>query len=194
MKGRGHRIVVFASGGGSNFEALASACKEGRIVADIALLVVSSMEAGAIQRAKKFDIPVSIDTDFEAIKQANPTLICLAGYMKLVPKSVLALAPTMNIHPALLPSFGGKGMYGKHVHKAVIDSGVKQSGATVHFVDDKYDTGPIIMQQSVPIAEGETPDTLAKKVLEVEHVIYPRAVELFCNGEIFLENGQVRFG
>ena len=188
-----HRIVIFASGGGSNFEALAKACAGGSIAADIVLLVVSSMNAGAVEKAKKFNIPVCADADFEAIKNAAPTLICLAGYMKLVPSSVLSIAPTMNIHPALLPSFGGKGMYGKHVHKAVIDSGAKQSGATVHFVDDKYDTGPIIIQQSVPVADGDTPEILAKKVLEIEHVLYPRAVELFCKGEIFFENGRVRF-
>ena len=112
--------------------------------------------------------------------------ITLAGYLKLIPSEVVQRykGHIMNIHPALLPSFGGKGMYGEHVHQAVIESGVKVSGASVHIVDEEYDTGPIVIQETVPVHFEDTPESLAARVLEVEHRVYPKAVELAVTNKI----------
>jgi formyltetrahydrofolate-dependent phosphoribosylglycinamide formyltransferase len=198
-------IVVFASGGGSNFEALAEACKSGYIDGKIVLLVAGKQGISAIEKAKKFDIPVSIlspsplvgerqgegvngiqtMTDLTGkLKSLKPDLICLAGYLKKVPVEILKICPVMNIHPALLPNFGGKGMYGHHVHEAVIKSGAIESGVTVHFVNEDYDKGAIIAQDKVPVLPADTPQTLAARVLEREHKLYPRCVKLFCEGKM----------
>jgi len=177
------KIIVFASGGGSNFEALQNACVRKDINGKIVLLVASKADIGAVKKAEKFNIPVIIyneKTIAEEILKYKPGLICLAGFLKKLSIEVLEIAPVMNIHPALLPSFGGKGMFGHNVHEAVLKSGVKKSGATVHFVDDEYDHGKIIMQESVPVLPGDTPETLAARVLEVEHKIYPLCVKKFC--------------
>ncbi|MCL2888240.1 MAG: phosphoribosylglycinamide formyltransferase [Elusimicrobia bacterium] len=200
------RIIVFASGGGSNFEALCHAAQSKVFDGKIVLLVASKPGIGAVAKAVRFNIPVYVEGTFpeatniiseeskgygaaynkqsvdkeeliSQIKFYEPDLICLAGYLKKVPQEILDICPVINIHPALLPSFGGKGMYGHHVHEAVLKSGAQKSGATVHFVDCEYDRGPIIMQQSVPVLPGDTPETLAARVLEVEHKIYPLCVK-----------------
>jgi len=200
------KIIVFASGGGSNFEALCQAAQRKVFDGKIVLLVASKPGIGAAAKALRFNIPVYVEGTFpeatnvisedinpygaitnrasvdkqELISQINfyePDLICLAGYLKKVPSEILQICPVLNIHPALLPSFGGKGMYGHHVHEAVLKSGAQKSGATVHFVDGEYDHGKIIMQETVPVLPGDTPDTLAARVLEVEHKIYPLSVK-----------------
>jgi folate-dependent phosphoribosylglycinamide formyltransferase PurN len=109
-------------------------------------------------------------------------VILLAGYLKLVPPAVVARYPRriLNIHPALLPAFGGKGMYGLHVHRAVVEAGVPESGATVHFVDERYDEGRVLAQRRLPVHPGDTPEQLAARVLEIEHVLYPAAVDHVC--------------
>ncbi|MDR0953017.1 MAG: phosphoribosylglycinamide formyltransferase [Elusimicrobiota bacterium] len=175
------KIIVFASGSGSNFQALAEACQNSK-KESIVLLVASKKGIGAIEKAKNFNIPVFIEASgdlTEELKKFKPDLICLAGYLKKIPPSILALCPIMNIHPALLPKYGGKGMHGIYVHEAVLKSGDKISGATVHFIDEEYDKGKIILQKSAPVLAGDTPQTLAKRVLEVEHQIYPAAVKEF---------------
>ncbi len=175
-------IVVFASGGGSNFEAIAAHCKSGDINGRIVLLVASKPGIGAIEKAGKYGIPVFIGNPAPtALWQCKPDLICLAGYLKMIPQEILDICPVMNIHPALLPAFGGKGMYGHYVHEAVLAAGEKKSGATVHFIDGEYDKGQIILQREVPVLPGDTPDALAARVLKVEHEIYPEAVKQFCN-------------
>ena len=182
------KIIVFASGSGSNFEALAKACRAGEIEGEIALLVASKPCIGAIEKAKNLNIPIFIE---DAIGEyslqevcAGADLICLAGYLKKLPLKILQICPAMNIHPALLPAFGGKGMYGHNVHEAVLKNGIKESGATVHFVDEDYDKGQIIAQAKVPVLPGDTPQTLAARVLEQEHKLYPHCVQLFCEGKL----------
>src|SRR5688572_4903592 len=116
------------------------------------------------------------------LERYSVELVLLAGYVKLVPTEVVARyrRRLLNIHPALLPSFGGKGMYGKRVHAAVIASGAEESGASVHFVDEEYDRGPVVAQRRVPVLQDDTPESLATRVLEVEHQLYPAAVDHVC--------------
>ncbi|MDR1684303.1 MAG: phosphoribosylglycinamide formyltransferase [Elusimicrobiota bacterium] len=181
------KIIVFASGGGSNFEALAKAAQSGDIKGQIVLLVAGKPAIGAIDKAAKYNIPVFVEGPgdlLSALKAAGPDLICLAGYLKKVPQNILDICPVMNIHPALLPKFGGKGMHGAHVHRAVLAAGEAESGATIHFIDADYDKGTIIAQAKVPVLPGDTPQTLAARVLEVEHKLYPQAVKIFCEGKL----------
>jgi formyltetrahydrofolate-dependent phosphoribosylglycinamide formyltransferase len=194
------KIAVFASGKGSNFEAIVKAIKEGRINgAGIVCVVSNNSGAGALETARKNGIPAlhisrlqfESDADFDghlldALERHGANFIALAGYMKRVSPAVIAHYKNriVNIHPALLPDFGGAGMYGEHVHQAVIASGARVSGATVHVVDEVYDHGAIILQKTVPVAPDETPETLAKKVLAVEHEIYPEAIALFAAGRV----------
>jgi len=181
------KIIVLASGSGSNFEALAAACYNRLINGDIVFLAASRPDIGAVAKAQKFNIPVFVEGSgdlAETLKSAQPDLICLAGYLKKLPSKILQICPAMNIHPALLPNFGGKGMYGHHVHEAVLKSGAKESGATVHFVNEDYDKGAIIAQAKVPVLPGDTPQTLAARVLQQEHKLYPHCVKLFCEGRV----------
>ena len=129
-----------------------------------------------------------------ALREADPDLVCLAGYMRKVPDGIVRAyaGRLMNVHAALLPAFGGKGMYGLHAHQAVLDYGAKVSGCTVHFVDEGYDTGPIILQTPVPVEEDDTAATLAARVLAAEHETYPHAVALFAQGRLTLEGRRVR--
>lgn len=172
------KVIVFASGGGSNFEALAragSACGY-----EVALLVASKPGIVAVARAERLGIPVFIgEPAAEDLKQYKPDLVALAGWLKLVPHAILEVCPVLNIHPALLPAFGGQGMYGRRVHEAVLAAGAKESGPTVHVVTEEYDKGKIIMQARVPVLPGDTPAALAARVLEQEHKIYPLAIKNF---------------
>jgi formyltetrahydrofolate-dependent phosphoribosylglycinamide formyltransferase len=187
------RAAVFASGGGTNLQALLDHQREGgswRVV----LLVTDREDAGAIARAVEAGVPVAVirttgrppedvgRETLDLLSQHRVDLILLAGYVKLIPAQVVAeyRRRILNIHPALLPSFGGKGMYGQRVHAAVLASGAKESGASVHFVDEEYDRGPVIAQRRVPVLPEDTPESLAARVLEVEHELYPAAVDRIC--------------
>jgi formyltetrahydrofolate-dependent phosphoribosylglycinamide formyltransferase len=187
------RAAVFASGGGTNFQALLDHQAKGgpwRIV----LLLCDREDAAAIARAVEASVPVTVvrtnerpsaDVAQEILEQLSMhrvDLVLLAGYVKLVPAEVVRRfrRRMLNIHPALLPSFGGKGMYGRRVHAAVIAAGARESGASVHFVDEEYDRGPVVAQRRVPVLEGDTPESLAARVLEVEHELYPAAVDHVC--------------
>jgi len=186
-------VAVFASGSGSNFQSLLD-CPFTHRESRISLLISDRPEIGALERARIAGvatrvIPVrgrSLDEVGEetlaVLQEHGIQVILLAGYLRLIPPAVVRGFPRriLNIHPALLPSFGGKGMWGHHVHEAVLASGANFSGPTVHFVDDEYDTGSILAQWPVPILAGDTPDTLAARVLRVEHVIYPMAAEHLC--------------
>ena len=200
------KIAVFASGRGSNFKAILKAVKEKKLNAEIALLITNNPGAGCIEYATENGIPVQIvrRKDFslreEFVKslllflaKAETDLIVLAGYMKKIPDEVLDKYHNrvINIHPALLPSFGGKGMYGSNVHKAVLNAGCKVTGVTVHFVVKEYDRGPIIAQQCVDVMQGDNPETLAARVLKTEHQLYWRVIRKFSEGKIKVVNNKV---
>lgn len=200
-------VIVSGHGRGSNFQAIVDATESGAVPARIRLLISTNSDCGAVGRAanhgietlvltpEKFDSEVAFDEAVaEAITSRGIDLICLAGYMrKLTPEFILQFRDRiMNIHPALLPAFGGQGMYGIHVHKAVIESGAKFSGATVHLVDEHYDHGPIVAQAVVSVADDDTPQTLADRVLRAEHRIYPEAIALFAEGRLSVNGRRVR--
>jgi phosphoribosylglycinamide formyltransferase 1 len=193
------RVAVFVSGGGSNLGALLEHQKRrgAASVSEIALVVTNRGSAGALQRAAAANVASQVlvaSTDGQAIlsllAQHRIDVIVLAGYLALVPAAVVRefRGRIINIHPALLPAFGGPGMYGRHVHAAVIAHGARISGATVHFVDEVYDRGAIIAQWPVPVFEEDTPDLLAARVLRVEHALLPRVVELLSAQALALDD------
>ena len=196
-------IAVFASGGGSNFKSLHRHVQSGEIPGRIVLTVSNNPNSGAIEYARKNSIsthiinkvPYAKPVDREkfliqALIDNEVNLICLAGYMNLLPKSIVHQYKNciLNVHPALLPHFGGKGFYGIKVHEAVVASGVEESGVTVHFVDEEYDHGKIIAQEKVKVLSEDTAETLAERVLKVEHELYPQVVKAFCEDRIIWEN------
>jgi len=175
-------VAVLVSGGGTNLQALLDALGGGA-VARIARVVSSRGDAAALERARRAGVPVEVLTDpadpAELVRAVGDAgLVVLAGYLKRVPPAAVARFRwrVINIHPALLPAFGGDGMYGRRVHEAVLASGAALSGATVHYVDQEYDRGPILAQWPVPVRADDTPDSLAARVLEVEHRLLPAAV------------------
>ncbi len=203
------RIAVLASGGGSNFQALVDCFQRpdnpGR---EIAGVVASREGAGVLDRARRAGVASAVTPATASSEEAaaflgdtldewRSDIVVLAGYMKLVPATLVRArwGRILNIHPALLPSFGGQGMYGGRVHRAVVDSGARITGATVHFVDEAYDRGPILCQWPVPVLAGDTPESVAARVLKVEHRILPAAVEALASGAVRLEaDGRVRWG
>lgn len=199
-------IAVFASGRGSNFQAILKAIDDGTLPARVTLLVSNNSNAGALELARSQNIPAihlsqkqfASEAGYEAqllelLKRHDVELIALAGYMKRVPPKVIERYRNrvLNIHPALLPAFGGTGMYGIHVHEAVLASGAKISGATVHIVDEEYDKGPIVTQKAVEVLNDDTPETLAARVLPVEHEIYPKALAAFARNQVHIEGRRV---
>jgi phosphoribosylglycinamide formyltransferase-1 len=176
------RVAVLVSGGGTNLQALLDALHDSPI-ARVARVISNRPDAGALERARRAGVPTTVlrDANDPAELQsalAGAQLVVLAGYLKLVHSSVVARfrGRMINIHPALLPAFGGPGMYGHRVHEAVLASGAKESGATVHFVDEAFDRGAIIAQEKVPVQTGDTAETLAARVLEAEHRLLPKVV------------------
>jgi phosphoribosylglycinamide formyltransferase 1 len=184
------RVGVFASGGGSNLQALIDHLGETG-GAQVALVISDRPQAQALERARSAGIPthvvpvqgrpiaaVTADT-IDALSAARVDLVALAGYIRLLPPDVVRRFAyrILNIHPALLPAFGGKGMYGERVHRAVLDAGCRITGATVHFVNERYDEGRILAQWPVPVLEADTTETLQQRVLRVEHELYPAAVQ-----------------
>ena len=176
------RVAVLASGGGTNLQALLDACGPGT-PARVTRVVSNKSDAGALARARHAGVPTAVVRDPADAAEllaalADADLVVLAGYLKLVPAPVVARfqGRLINIHPALLPAFGGPGMYGRRVHEAVLASGATESGATVHFVDAQYDRGPIIAQRTVPVRPDDTPETLAARVLTAEHELLPQVV------------------
>lgn len=184
------RVAVLASGGGTNLHALLEALSRPDSPAAVALVISDRDDAGALTRAAQAGVPIQVvpfagrDDEIaadllHALSAAEIELVALAGFLRRVPAAVVHAysGRMLNVHPALLPAFGGQGMYGKRVHRAVLEAGCRVSGATVHFVDEEYDTGPILVQWPVPVLAGDTEERLAARVLEVEHRIYPAAVE-----------------
>ena len=197
-------VLVSGHGRGSNLQALIDGCANGEIPGHVAVVIGTRRDAPAIERVQAAGVPTVIISPrkyegdeagygaalLRALRKHDVMLICLSGYMRMLPPAVVDAyrGRIMNIHPALLPFFGGKGMYGENVHRAVIESGMKVSGCTVHFVDEQYDTGPIILQTAVPIREDDTPETLAARVLAVEHKIYPEALRAVAEGRARVES------
>lgn len=187
-------IGIFVSGRGSNFRAIHAAIADGRLHACIRLLVASRPGTEAAAFAAQKGIPVREESKaqragetyagelLQDLRSHDVDFIALCGYMHLLPALVVRAFRNRitNIHPALLPAFGGKGMYGRRVHEAVLASGAAVSGATVHYVDEEYDHGPVILQRSVRVMPGDTPEELAARVLAVEHAIYPEALALIA--------------
>ncbi|MDW8106315.1 MAG: phosphoribosylglycinamide formyltransferase [Armatimonadota bacterium] len=204
------RIAILVSGParGTNMQAIIEACQQGRIPDSAVVAVIGTRDdAPALQKARALGIATAVVSPKEfpdpqmyadallwTLQRAQPDLICLAGYMRLLPASVVQAYPMqiMNIHPALLPLFGGKGMYGLRVHQAVLESGMKVTGCTVHFVDENYDTGPIILQRCIPVYDDDTPETLAARLLPIEHETYIEAIRLFVLGKLRVEGRRVR--
>lgn len=184
-------IVVFASGSGTNFQALIDAVESGRIAARIGGLVSNKTDNKALDRARKHGIdtvtlaPSSFsdyseyeDALLQQLKNWKTDLIVLAGYMIKIPAAIIEeyRGRIVNIHPSLLPKYGGKGFYGIKVHRAVIENKEKQSGCTVHLVTEEYDKGPVLGQEKIPVLEGDNPESLAKRVLKKEHELLPKVV------------------
>jgi phosphoribosylglycinamide formyltransferase-1 len=193
------------SGGGTNLQALLDACADGRIGAKVVCVVSSKPGVYALERAAKAGVPTVVLSarDFvdqkahdaaviAAMEKYNAQAVVLAGYMSILSPDFVRRFPVVNIHPALIPSFCGKGFYGRRVHAAVLDYGAKISGATVHFVDEGTDTGPIIMQKCVDVRDGDTPETLAARILEIEHEILVKSVAMLCEGRLRIEGRRVK--
>lgn len=183
-----HNLVFFASGSGTNFQSVIDAIHSGRLNARITGLITDRPHAGAINRAKKHDIPTYVldlnhpesgDKLLDLLSELKPDLIVLAGYLKKIPDDVIDIyrGKIINIHPSLLPKYGGKGFFGLNVHRAVIEDREKFSGCTVHFVDEVYDNGSVIDQVKVPVDETDTPESLAKKILREEHKLLPETIK-----------------
>lgn len=201
------RIGVLISGGGSNLQSIMDAVASGSIPsAKIVAVISSRKDAFGLERAKK----AGIETFFidpkkcvsaeeysliiaDTLANRSVGLVCLAGFMHKIENPLISrfAGKIMNIHPALLPKYGGKGMYGHFVHEAVLKSGDQESGPSVHFVDEEYDHGPVILQKKVAVLPGDTPEKLAKRVLTEEHTIYPEAVKLFSEGKLKIVDGKV---
>jgi phosphoribosylglycinamide formyltransferase 1 len=193
-------IAVLASGGGTNLQALLDAWRSGWFKGSAVSVVASDRsDAGALRRAEAVDVPaIFVDPagaadraayDAELLRRLeaySPDLICLAGYLRILTPGFVARyrQRILNIHPALLPCFGGAGMSGPRVQEAVRAWGTKFSGCRVHYVDEGTDPGPIILQSPVPVLDNDTPESLAERVLIEEHRLYPRAVALFCEGRL----------
>lgn len=203
------RLVVCVSGGGTNLQAIIDAIADGRIRnAEIVRVISNNPGAYALERAKKAGIegvcvsPKSFETRdlfndalLEAIREADPGLVVLAGFLVAIPPQVVKAYPgqIINIHPALIPSFCGKGYYGLKVHERALERGVKVSGATCHFVDEGLDSGPIILQKAVEVKDGDTPEVLQRRIMEeAEWVIMPRAIDLIAQGRVVIEGRNTR--
>ena len=186
------RLAVLASGRGSNFEALVRAARQGRLDVDFRLLLASQPGAGALEVARQAGVDTAVvrRSDFEdrsafvqamldRLQAAGAEILVLAGYMKKIPPEVIARYPRriFNIHPGLLPAFGGQGLFGHHVHQAVLDQGCKVSGVTIHLVDDQYDHGPIVAQRCVPVLPNDDAASMAARVLAVEHALYAEVLQ-----------------
>lgn len=203
------KIVVLVSGGGTNLQAIIDALNSGKITnGKIEYVISSNPKAYALERAKNNGINTLViprkeyksnleytKVLLENLKKINPDLIVLAGFMIILDKSLIEAFPNriMNVHPSLIPSFCGDGFYGLHVHEKALEKGVKVTGATVHFVNEICDGGPIILQKAIDIDEDDTPETLQKRVMKnCEWKILPKAINLFCNDKLQINGNKVR--
>ena len=200
------KIAVLISGGGTNLQAIIDAIKARKINGEIKLVISDQEDAYGLERAKRenIDTLTVLKSDFLTRREWNQEilarlqsycidLVLLAGFMSILNEEVVKAFSNaiMNIHPALIPSFCGKGYYGKRVHQAVLDYGAKVTGVTVHFVDEGADTGPIILQEAVEVKQEDNVESLAQRVLEIEHKLYPKAVQFFAEGKLKVEGRRV---
>lgn len=203
--GRVVHLAVLLSGSGRTLENLQQAIAEGRLDARIAVVVSSKPDAYGLVRARQYGLdavavprqayndPAAFNVAMNAVlARYHLDLVVLAGFLSLYRPPPDLEGKVMNIHPALLPAFGGKGFYGDRVHRAVLDAGVKVTGCTVHFADERYDHGPIILQEAVPVLDDDTVASLAARVFAVECTLYPRAIQLFADNRLRLEGRRVR--
>jgi len=190
-------IAVLISGSGRSLENLARRIREGRLACEISLVISSNPRAGGISRARRFNLPVVIvdrsmcpddaafgRAVFDAVRRVGARMVVMAGFLKFLPIPEDFAGRVINIHPALLPHFGGRGMYGDRVHDAVLGSGAGESGCTVHFADNEYDHGPIILQKSCPVEPGDTAATLAARVFALELEALPEALAMLSKQQV----------
>lgn len=196
------RLAVLISGSGRHLENFVRLSRSGDLPADVVRVVSSRPDCGGVARARRLGLeplvlaPRALGDAFhdhlaQALREARIDLVCMAGFLTLWRIPPDFYGRVMNIHPALLPRFGGRGFYGMRVHRAVLEAGERESGCTVHFADNEYDHGPIILQRRVPVLPGDTPETLADRVFEQERIAYPEAVRLFAEGRIALAGDKV---
>lgn len=198
-------LAILISGSGTTLQNLIDKINDKTLNANIQIVISSAPNTYGVKRAEQNNIPVSIvqrkgfnnseifsNTIINEIEEYSVDLIILAGFLHLFKIPDKYTGKAMNIHPGLIPSFCGKGYYGHHVHEAVIESGVKVSGCTVHFVDNEYDCGPIIIQRVVQVHEDDSPETLAQRVFKEECIAYPEAINLFAEGRLKIEERKVR--
>jgi phosphoribosylglycinamide formyltransferase 1 len=200
------RVAVPLSGGGTTLQNLIDRCADGRLPeARVVAVVASRPDAFGLERGRRAGLPAFVverkactsREEFSArvfgrCREVGADLVCLGGFLQLLTIPPDFANRVMNIHPALLPAFGGKGFHGRHVHEAVLEAGVKLSGCTVHFCDNSYDTGPIIIQRAVAVLDDDTPETLAARVFGQECEAYPEAIRLFAQGRLRVEGRRVR--
>lgn len=199
------KLAVLLSGNGTTLQNIIDRIGDGRLDASVSCVVSSRADAFGLERAARAGIPNAVvarkeyaDTAafgealWREVDSHAVDLVVMAGFMCYLPVPEKYTNRIINVHPALIPSFCGQGMYGSHVHEAVIDSGVKVTGVTVHFVDNEYDHGPIIVQRKVPVLDGDTAETLQERVQAEEREAYPGAIQLFAEGRLTVEAGRVR--
>jgi phosphoribosylglycinamide formyltransferase 1 len=199
------RLAVLVSSGGTTLQNILDCIAVGRLPAEVAIVISNNADAFALERARRAGIATAVVDRksagtlgefsrriFDQCRQARADLVCLAGFLQLIAVPDDFRGRVMNIHPALIPAFCGKGFYGHRVHEAVLASGAKVSGCTVHFADNEYDHGPIILQRTVPVLDDDTPDRLAERVFGQECEAYPEAIRLFAAGKLRIEGRRVR--
>jgi phosphoribosylglycinamide formyltransferase 1 len=199
------RIAVLISAGGTTLQNLIDSITAGELDAKIVMVVSSNADAYGLVRAEKAGIPTAVVSRkqagsreefsrriFDHCRQAGVELVCMAGFLQIITVPDDFQLRVMNIHPALIPAFCGKGFYGHHVHEAVLKMGVKITGCTVHFADNEYDHGPIIVQRAVMVHDDDTPDTLAERVFEQEKIAYPEAIRLFAAKRLIIDGRRIR--
>ena len=203
--GRRLRLALLLSGNGTTLQNLLDRSAAGRLPAEVVAVIANRSDAFGLERALRAKVPAFVverrdctsreefsTRIFDHCRQAGADLVCLAGFLQLLVIPNDYLGRVLNIHPALIPAFCGKGFYGHRVHEAVLEYGAKVSGCTVHFADNVYDHGPIALQRVVPVLDDDTPETLAARVFEQECEAYPEAIRLFAEGRLRIEGRRVR--
>jgi formyltetrahydrofolate-dependent phosphoribosylglycinamide formyltransferase len=202
------RVAVLLSGSGTTLQNFIDLIARDELNAEIVCVISSKEDAYGLTRAQEHGIPAIAchrksyegdlatfnDDIWKTIREHDAELVVLAGFMSLLEVPEDYANRIINVHPGLIPSFCGKGMYGHHVHAAVLEYGAKLTGVTVHIVDDEYDRGPIVLQTAVPVLDTDTPDTLAERVQAAERQLYPKAIQLFADGRVKVEGRRVRIG